>query len=97
MLRTIRAKESNMLDVEADIQKLQDRGIHLLVNTDKVEEGIACLKEADKLSKHLNKVVDQQLEDLVIGVEDVSLDPMHYDLAEDVDIKVQEIKKEMNI
>jgi len=87
----------NMLGVEADIQNLQDRGIDLLVNTDKVEEGIACLKEADKLSKHLNKVVDEQLEELVTGVEDMSLDPVQHNLAQDVDARVQEIKKEMNI
>jgi len=87
----------NMLGVEADIQNLQDRGIDLLVNTDKVEEGIACLKEADKLSKHLNKVVDEQLEELVTGVEDMSLDPVQHNLAQDVDTKVQEIKKEMDI
>jgi len=87
----------NMLGVEADIQNLRDRGIDLLVNTNKVEEGIACLKEADQLSKHLNTVLDEQLEWLVEGVEDMSLDPLQHNLAQDVDTKVQEIKKEMDI
>jgi len=85
------------LKAQADIQNLQDKGIDLLVNTDKVEEGIACLKEADRLNKQLNNTLDGQLEWLIEGVNDMSLDPLQHNLAQDVDTKVQEIKKEMNI